>query len=315
MYNWIRDFLFNRTIQVRVSTAFSQIHTIENGTPQGSVSSPILFNIMINDIFTKVDRGIGRSLYADDGALWKRGRNVKYVEKLEMGLMPQVIRRLKLKMRYFISIKGHSDSHPVKMVLEDCWEYGHKKLSSFGWKASEEARKIGLSDFNVAPTVARSAIPPWLFPMPLIDIQLLENVDPEFGKTAVAVYIPLFNIRMSKRTSDHISVFTAEIIAICLALQWIEEIQPTRAVICTDSLSALNSLESGTSSARQDMINQVMQSLYRTRQYGILVNFVWVPSHMGVKGNEEADNLAKQALNHSQIDVEVALRSEVLENG
>ena len=24
---------------------------------------------------------------------------------------------------------------------------------------------------------------------------------------------------------------------------------------------------------------------------------------MGVKGNEEADNLAKQALNHSQIDV------------
>lgn len=45
--------------------------------------------------------------------------------QVEMGLMPQVIRRLKLKMRYFISIKGHSDSHPVKMVLEDCWEYGH----------------------------------------------------------------------------------------------------------------------------------------------------------------------------------------------
>ncbi len=30
---------------------------------------------------------------------------------------------------------------------------------------------MGLSDIHVAPTVTRSAIPPWLFP-PLIDIQL-----------------------------------------------------------------------------------------------------------------------------------------------
>ncbi len=51
MYNWILSFLFGRTIQVRVGTAFSQILPIENGTPQGSVSSPILFNLMINDIY------------------------------------------------------------------------------------------------------------------------------------------------------------------------------------------------------------------------------------------------------------------------
>ncbi len=35
---------------------------------------------MINDIFYNVDTGIGRSLYADDGAVWKRGRNVLFVE-------------------------------------------------------------------------------------------------------------------------------------------------------------------------------------------------------------------------------------------
>ncbi len=69
------------------------------------------------------------------------------------------------------------------------------------------------------------------------------------------------------------------------------EIQATKAVICTDSLSALNSLSSGKSLARQDMINEVMQSVFIIRQYGRLVNVVWVPSHMGVKGNEEADHL------------------------
>ncbi len=31
---------------------------------------------------------------------------------------------------------------------------------------------MGLSDIHIAPNVARSAVPPWLFPMPLIDIQL-----------------------------------------------------------------------------------------------------------------------------------------------
>jgi len=80
MYNWISSFLFGRTIQVRVGSEYSRILSIENGTPQGSVSSPILFNLMISDIFNNIEIGIGRSLFADDGALWKRGRNLMFVE-------------------------------------------------------------------------------------------------------------------------------------------------------------------------------------------------------------------------------------------
>lgn len=64
-----------------MGSSYSKICAIENGNPQGSVCSPILFNIMKNDIFDSVGPGIGKSLYADDGALWKRGRNVSYVEK------------------------------------------------------------------------------------------------------------------------------------------------------------------------------------------------------------------------------------------
>ncbi len=75
---WI--FLFNRNIQVRVGAEFSEVYTVENGTPQGSVCSPLLFNIMINDIFSNIDQKIGKSLYADDGALWFRGRNESYVK-------------------------------------------------------------------------------------------------------------------------------------------------------------------------------------------------------------------------------------------
>lgn len=61
----------NRTIQVQVSGCRSKCVRIENGTPQGSVISPVLFNIMINEIFSNIGRGMGQSLFADDGAIWK----------------------------------------------------------------------------------------------------------------------------------------------------------------------------------------------------------------------------------------------------
>ncbi len=74
------EFLVWKNDSSKSRDCFFQTLPIENGTPQGSVSNPILFNLMINDIFHNVDTGIGRSLYADDGALWKRGRNVLFVE-------------------------------------------------------------------------------------------------------------------------------------------------------------------------------------------------------------------------------------------
>ena len=50
MYNYILDFLSQRALRVRVGEAISEEFIVENGIPQGSIS-PILFNIMINDIF------------------------------------------------------------------------------------------------------------------------------------------------------------------------------------------------------------------------------------------------------------------------
>jgi len=46
------------------------------------------------------------------------------------------------------------------------------------------------------------------------------------GITAAAVYIPQFQIRIKKRISDHVSVFAAELVAMMIALQWVEEVKP-----------------------------------------------------------------------------------------
>src|SRR6218665_3256278 len=49
-YHWIEKFLVYRTFQVKVGASLSETHSLENGTLQGSIISPILFLIMINDI-------------------------------------------------------------------------------------------------------------------------------------------------------------------------------------------------------------------------------------------------------------------------
>ena len=72
MFNWVLDFLNNRSIQVKMGPEISKRIGVENGTPQGSVVSPLLFNIMINGIFSNLQPGICRSLFADDSSLWKR---------------------------------------------------------------------------------------------------------------------------------------------------------------------------------------------------------------------------------------------------
>ena len=77
---WIDNFLQNRKIQVKVNGTLSDPRDLQNGVPQGCVISPILFNIAINDLPNNIT-GTKISQYADDIAIWKSHRNIKFLEK------------------------------------------------------------------------------------------------------------------------------------------------------------------------------------------------------------------------------------------
>ena len=120
----------------------------------------------------------------------------------------------------------------------------------------------------------------------------------------VGIYIPDFKISISKRASDQLSVYTAEMLAVIIGLQWVEEVRPDRVVMCTDSLSILQSIQS-TTTAREDILIELNHSLLRLHRGSIDLQFCWVPAHGGVKGNQCADKLVHyKRKSHYQFNLE-----------
>ena len=135
---------------------------------------------------------------------------------------------------------------------------------------------------------------------------------------AAAYYVQNIELGESRRMEDSTSIYAAELAAIQMAVDWLtkqqqlEEKQPqqqqkkTDVTIFTDSMSIVTSLAEQRSSSNPSALARLLVAI---DQLDPPPTFVWIPSHVGVRGNEIADQLAKSGATHK--DVDLKLRAEI----
>ena len=122
------------------------------------------------------------------------------------------------------------------------------------------------------------------------DGSVLEN-----GECGSAFVIPFLKVEKSFYIGKGFSVFTAEIFAILSALYFISNCYHSfyGILLCVDSISVLQSLQNW-NNLRADLIFEIRHLIHFIKTKGIEISFCWVPSHIGIGGNEIADIKAKE---------------------
>ena len=254
--------------------------------------------------------------------------------QVEMEDMPLHLRRDQLAAVYWANLKGHSADHMSQCVVQVCQERLNDQIRSYGWTINDRVRDMNIKDLKISPTVFIPPTPPWVMEVVPTDLQLLEEkqsaeldkhmvqgyINEKYGeevkiftdaskqtdrRIGVAFVIPERRVEVGRRVTDDLAVYTAELIAVWLALQWMEENRPEKAVIASDSSSALISIKTWQSKSRQDIVWNIAQISNVLQKAGTKLLFVWVPAHIGVAGNELADECAKKAASNSSVDLEV----------
>lgn len=127
------------------------------------------------------------------------------------------------------------------------------------------------------------------------------SVDTSKGAVGCGIFIPQLKYAKSYHLPGGISIFSAELVGILMALEWISDVQPTQVCILSDSMSALEAIS--VLAPTNNIVSEIQHTVYSLHVQGIQVFFEWVPSHCGLFGNEGADFIARKAADRKVIDI------------
>ena len=104
------------------------------------------------------------------------------------------------------------------------------------------------------------------------------------------------------RIPNNSLIFSAEDTAINLALISVKDIVYNKFIIFSDSLSVLKSLQHADHS--NPLIQQILRRYFDLSRSKTVI-FCWIPSHVSIQGNEEADQEAKHALKQPVSNIKI----------
>ena len=238
---------------------------------------------------------------------------------------PLRLRREKLALQYSLKVAAHPENPTYNIVFEP--KYGHlyrakeKSVPSFGLRVQPSLKKVGLQqDLTIKETTPQ--LPPWTLITPNVNFDMSkENKKSEtaeiiFNRKFTEIrekhkgYKPIYTdgsktdeavaaaaVRVDKSITEaynkNISIFTAEVRALELALKEINRCEENKHIIISDSKSALQAIQDIWTT--NPVVRRVLELHTKIRKTKDVI-FCWVPSHVGIRGNEAADQAAKAAL-------------------
>ena len=323
MYKWISSFLYHRVARVKLDGSLRREIRLSEEVPQGSVLSPTLFLLYVNDIVNTLPPKCHIKSHC-----WSHEDNdIKEIEKradlesLELRRTFKVltqtkkIRRLpghplhkKLAAPTKNRLKRQSLNHLAKDLRRTHEDIPDPQINegnhhcSREWYQDDLRATIFLEVPGLLPT--EQQIPTQQMALTL---EMLEEKYPQAdwthiytdssaeeavrnGGSGMFVRTPTGQtVGYSNATGRKCSNFKVETSALQNAEVYIAEMNPQKTVILTDSKAALQSL---TSNTPDQPIHQLLKDL-QLLPHECTVILQWMPAHGGIPGNERADHLAK----------------------
>ena len=246
-----------------------------------------------------------------------------YVEANEA---PLSLRREKLALQYFTKLQSCPSNPAFDCTINPKYqEYFARKESAiptFGIRLKSVLENSGFSNNNVHQTIIPE-IPPWTLYRPRVNLELsnlskrdtpslvfiqkfneIKNdhsyctpiyTDGSKDNDRVGCGTVIQNSSFKQRLPSNASIFTAEVTAIDLALDAITESDDDYFIIFSDSLSVLLSLHN--MKLDNPLILKLLEKLHHLSCAQKTIYLCWIPSHIGIRGNEAADLAAKESLN------------------
>lgn len=119
--------------------------------------------------------------------------------------------------------------------------------------------------------------------------------DPEYA--GFAAYNVENGIITKSRISRYASIFSLEALAMIIALESALYSPKSKVYIFSDSMSVLQALSPAKSWANKSyLILEIKRRIYDLKERNRLVHLFWIPSHVGIRGNEMVDQAAKLAV-------------------